>query len=221
MHRVERPVDRDGKTQLRRTTTGSLHPEVESSDNTHTDGAIADQTCGGQPCSPRPCCCRPRRRLPPQQPALPDAGRRSTVERTPEAVVLTFDESTITLGAQIVVSGPSGPVQSGSPSVVDNSVWQVLAAGAPAGSYTVACRVTSEDLHPITGSFRFTAQAAGGGQAPLPSGPPVSAQQSAGPLARRPLLLAVAIAIIAGVGALRWCRTRRTQAQPRLRSGPD
>jgi methionine-rich copper-binding protein CopC len=67
------------------------------------------------------------------------------------------------MGAQVVITGPSGPVQTGSPIVVDNSAWQPLAADAPPGNYEVAWRVTSGDGHPITSTFRFTAEAAGAG----------------------------------------------------------
>src|SRR5215211_4774900 len=99
-----------------------------------------------------------------------------TVPRTPEAVVLVFDKPALAIGAQVVVTGPSGPVQTGSPIVVDNSARQPLAADAPAGDYTVAWRVTSADGHPITGTFRFTAEAAGGGQVPPEPGPPPANQ---------------------------------------------
>jgi hypothetical protein len=37
-------------------------------------------------------------------------------------------------------------------------VSQPLSATAPAGDYTVAYRVTSDDGHPITGSFTFHAR---------------------------------------------------------------
>lgn len=95
-----------------------------------------------------------------------------TVPRTPEAVLLVFDKSALAMGAQVVVTGPSGPVQAGSPIVIDNSARQPLAADAPAGDYTVAWRMTSADGHPVTGTFRFTAEAAGGGQVPTEASPP-------------------------------------------------
>ena len=94
------------------------------------------------------------------------ADGEETVPRTPEAVVLVFDKSAIATGAQVVITGPSGPVQTGSPIVVDNSARQPLAADAPPGNYEVAWRVTSGDGPPITGTFRFTAEAAGAGQVP-------------------------------------------------------
>jgi copper resistance protein C len=88
--------------------------------------------------------------------------------------VLTFDEPAIAMGTQIVITGPSGPAQAGAPRLVDNTVTQELQAGAPAGDYTVAWRVTSADGHPISGTFAFTATDAGAGT-PAPSEPPSDA----------------------------------------------
>jgi copper resistance protein C len=132
-----------------------------------------------------------------------------TVPRTPEAVVLVFDKSAIAMGAQVVVTGPSGPVQTGSPTVVSNSAQQPLAADAPAGDYTVAWRVTSDDGHPITGTFRFTAEAAGGGQVPLESSPPPSTGQNGGASVPTRLMLIGAVVAAAGIGTLLWRRMRR------------
>jgi copper resistance protein C len=135
---------------------------------------------------------------------------RETVQRTPEAVVLVFDESAITMGAQVVVSGPSGQVQSGSPKVEGNSVQQPLVANAPAGDYTVTWRITSADGHPATGTFHFTAQSAGGGQAaPEPGSPP--ANQRGSGIAVNGLVLIAALVLAVGAGALLWRRARRTR----------
>ena len=134
-----------------------------------------------------------------------------TVPRTPEAVVLVFDKPALAIGAQVVVTGPSGPVQTGSPIVVDNSARQPLAADAPAGDYTVAWRITSADGHPVTGTFRFTAEAAGGGQVPPESSPPPTTDQSGGASARSGLVVLVALVLAVGVGALLW---RRMHARP-------
>ena len=134
-----------------------------------------------------------------------------TVPRTPEAVVLVFDKPALAIGAQVVVTGPSGPVQTGSPIVVDNSARQPLAADAPAGDYTVAWRITSADGHPVTGTFRFTAEAAGRRQVPPESSSPPTTDQSGGALARSGLVLLVALVLAVGVGALLW---RRMRARP-------
>ena len=89
---------------------------------------------------------------------------QQTVSRTPAVVVLTFDESLLAMGTQVVVTGPQGPVQAGGPDVVETTVSQNL-QGGPAGLYTVAWRVIAADGHPISGTFKFTAAAAGDGAA--------------------------------------------------------
>jgi copper resistance protein C len=137
-----------------------------------------------------------------------------TVPRTPEAVVLVFDDSAIAMGAQVVVTGPSGPVQTGSPTVVDNSARQPLAAGAPAGIYAVAWRVTSADGHPITGTFEFTAREAGGGQAPQEANPPQAPNPAGGALARGGPLVVTALVLAAGTGVFLSRKRRRTPHEP-------
>jgi hypothetical protein len=103
--------------------------------------------------------------------------RRGSVARTPASVTLTFDEPALAMGTLVVVTGPTGDVQVGAPRLVDNTVTQDLRGGAPAGRYTVSWRVTSDDGHPISGTFAFTSRAAGTGTAsavPTPSPTPVS-----------------------------------------------
>jgi copper resistance protein C len=90
------------------------------------------------------------------------------VQSPPQAVVLTFDVSVIVTGTQVVVTGPSGQVQQGEPRLAENTVSQDLQPGAPAGTYTVAWRVTSADGHPVSGTFSFTAKPAA---TQLPTGP--------------------------------------------------
>ena len=134
-----------------------------------------------------------------------------TVPRTPEVVVLVFDESALAMGAQIVVTGPSGPVQTGAPTVSGQSVRQALAADSPAGNYSITWRVTSEDGHPVTGTLHFTAQAAGGGQAPQESAPPAATNNSGGASVQTKLVLIAALVAAAGIGALLWRSLRRKQ----------
>ena len=138
----------------------------------------------------------------------PTDGER--VARTPSSVVLTFDEPAIALGTKLVVTGPEGPAQIGTPRLVDKTVTQDLQPGAPAGAYTVDWRVTSADGHPISGSFTFTAKAAG-----VPSTAPSFAPQPStaptAPTARGSAalwLVAGAVIVLAAgllaVGRRRW-----------------
>ena len=85
---------------------------------------------------------------------------QETVPSPPPAVVLTFADSVVATGTQVVVTGPSGPIQQGQPRLAENTVSQDLQPGAPAGTYTVAWQVTSGDGHPVSGTFSFTAKAA-------------------------------------------------------------
>ncbi|KQY47983.1 hypothetical protein ASD18_12215 [Cellulomonas sp. Root137] len=65
------------------------------------------------------------------------------------------------LGTELVITNPAGAVVSTEPAqLVDVSVTQPLSGDLPAGLYTVQWRVTSEDAHPIEGTFTFTAVAA-------------------------------------------------------------
>lgn len=131
------------------------------------------------------------------------------VARTPSSVVLTFDEPAIALGTKLVVTGPEGPAQIGTPRLVDKTVTQDLQPGAPAGAYTVDWRVTSADGHPISGSFTFTAEAAAAG---VPStAPSLAPQPPTSPTARGSSalwLVAGAVIILAAglvaVGRRRW-----------------
>ncbi len=70
---------------------------------------------------------------------------------------MRFSEPPLSIGTQVVVTGPSGPVQQGTPTVAGNVVSQAISASAPAGDYTVSYRVASDDGHPVTGTFSFHA----------------------------------------------------------------
>ena len=79
------------------------------------------------------------------------------VARLPGAVELTFSDEPVALGAQVLVKGPSGNVESGAPVIDGRTVRQAIDPSAPAGDYTVTYRVTAADGHPATGTFGFFA----------------------------------------------------------------
>jgi len=138
------------------------------------------------------------------------------VARPPSSVVLTFDEPAIALGTKLVITGPEGPVQIGKPSLVDNTVTQDLQPGSPAGAYTVDWRVTSADGHPISGSFTFTAVAAGG-PSTAPSLAPQPSPAPTAPTARGSSglwLVAAAILVVAS-GLIAIGRRRRLSSGDR------
>lgn len=83
----------------------------------------------------------------------------ATVAQTPSQVVITFTDPALSIGTQVVVTGPAGPVGVPAPRLVDNTVVQDLPGSSPAGHYSVSWRVTSADGHPVSGEFSFTSHA--------------------------------------------------------------
>ncbi|MDN5790280.1 MAG: copper resistance protein CopC [Micrococcales bacterium] len=81
----------------------------------------------------------------------------TTVAQLPQEVILTFSDTPIEVGTQIIVTSPSGNVANGAPTIDGPQVVQQLLPQAPAGDYTVTYRVTSQDGHPISGTFGFHA----------------------------------------------------------------
>ena len=144
-------------------------------------------------------------------------------QRTPGEIVLTFDEPAIAMGTQIVVTGPSGPVQSGAPRLVDTTVTQPLQRGAPAGRYRVEWRVTSADGHPVTGTFGFVSAEPGVGTPPDPSGSavpvdPVGAPAAGSGTSGLPVVIAVVgLIVAAAIGSAVLIGVRRTRARSRSR----
>ena len=80
-----------------------------------------------------------------------------TVATLPAEVTLTFSDAPMALGLQVLVTGPSGNMADGAAQINERTVTQRLLPAAPAGDYTVTYRVTSNDGHPIAGSFGFHA----------------------------------------------------------------
>ncbi len=102
----------------------------------------------------------------------------ATVATPPEKVSVTFNKNPLGIGPQFSVKDAAGSEWAeGAAEIVDNTAFQKLKAGAPAGAYTVAWRVVSSDSHPIEGTFGFTATAAAAGAAPTaaPTAGPTSA----------------------------------------------
>ena len=140
-----------------------------------------------------------------------------TVQSAPQAVVLTFDEPANAMGTQVVVTGPSGQVQQGQPRLVDKTITEDLRPRAPAGTYTVAWRVTSADGHPVSGTFSFSAKTTAATQ--LPTTPQTS--PPATPTTTQPTLLPAwlklvigAVAIIFGVTVARRASRRGKTDRP-------
>ena len=134
----------------------------------------------------------------------------ATLATPPSQVVLTFEEPPVALGAQVVVTGPGGPVSSGAPRLDGDDVVQDVQPQAPAGRYTIEWRVTSDDGHPVSGTLAFTATAAAAGastsaDATTPAATPAPAEAPR----REPLIPSwawIAAGVIAIIAAIRTNR---------------
>ncbi|WP_238695514.1 copper resistance CopC family protein [Ornithinimicrobium flavum] len=74
----------------------------------------------------------------------------------PAQVTLTFSGQIAQVGATVVVTDGSGAsVVAGEPVAEGTEVVQPLAADLAPGAYEVVWRVTSQDGHPISGTFGF------------------------------------------------------------------
>lgn len=138
------------------------------------------------------------------------------VPTVPQTVTLRFDEAALAIGTKIVVTGPAGEVQVGSATVADKTVTERLQPGAPAGRYTVDWRVTSVDGHPVSGTFAFTATAAGVGQAATSSAvstPASSRVSTAGSSVPWFLVAASTLLVVLVGGAVLWSRRRSAAAR--------
>lgn len=100
----------------------------------------------------------------------------ATLAQTPSQIVLTFTDPALSIGTQMIVTGPAGPVTVPKARLVDNTVVQDLPGSSPAGHYTVLWRVTSADGHPVSGQISFTSHAPGAaGASSAPSAPAATA----------------------------------------------
>ena len=146
----------------------------------------------------------------------PRAG--AVVEGPPAAVRLTFDEAVGT-PAFIAVTGPQGRVDTGATRVAGAVVSVALEKSLPAGRYSVAFRVVSDDGHPVESSYTFQVKAAASVSSPAPSASaaPVPAAAAASAEAANGqnhsshwLMGAAGVAmVLAGAGALVWERRHR------------
>lgn len=94
-----------------------------------------------------------------------DPADGSTVATAPERVTLTFDEGVSPSFAAMTVVGSDGSQWARSEPVVSGRDLAVeVGELGPAGTYTVAYRVTSADGHPVSGTMSFTTTQDGGGQ---------------------------------------------------------
>lgn len=97
-----------------------------------------------------------------------DPADGAALDVAPAAIVLTFSSPVLEIGTGLQITAPDGTVMPLGPAVVDGpTVTQPLPEARPAGAYLVSWRAVSQDGHPVTGAFAFTAAT---GVAPAPTG---------------------------------------------------
>jgi methionine-rich copper-binding protein CopC len=129
----------------------------------------------------------------------------------PTEIVLTFDEPPQQLGSAVQVTGPSGVVSQGTPTLSGTEIHQALSPTLPNGAYQVAWRVVSDDGHPVAGTFAFTIRAATTPTSATPTGPTTGTPDSATPAAATTQeasnpwpWMVVAVALLALIGLSIW-----------------
>ena len=141
----------------------------------------------------------------------------AVVNTLPDTVELAFAEAPLAVGTQIVVTGPTGNVSEGSPTIEGSVVRQKIAASAPGGDYTVTYRVTSDDGHPVSGTFSFPAMVGldGSTATAMPSvhvrQADPAAEASSSSVFVPVLLTIVGTCVLLGVGGFLLLRTRPTK----------
>ncbi|WP_327098907.1 copper resistance protein CopC [Nocardia vinacea] len=99
-----------------------------------------------------------------------DPADGARIDTAPPQVTLTFNEAIQESFTALTVTGPDGkPYTRSEPRAEGRNLSVNLDGLGPAGQYTVAFRVVSDDGHPIQGSYTFELTRA------TPSAPPTSA----------------------------------------------
>ena len=88
-------------------------------------------------------------------------GKGATVT-SPAQIRLMFGDP-VRFTRVVVEDAKGGHHESGKAQAVDNHVTQAVAGPLTAGVYTVGWRVVAPDGHPVTGEYKFTVKAGGGG----------------------------------------------------------
>jgi methionine-rich copper-binding protein CopC len=129
----------------------------------------------------------------------------TVLDEAPEQASVTFNEPLQDSFAALTVTGPDGAQwQQGGP-VIDGSTISVpLKPLTLPGDYTVAYRVISADSHPVTGTLRFTLDAAVAQNATTPAPATTAASSTAAPepepgIGAWPFVAAAVVLVAGGV----------------------
>ncbi|MUN35783.1 copper resistance CopC family protein [Actinomadura litoris] len=125
----------------------------------------------------------------------------------PSKIVLTYADPVMV--PQIVLTDGAGTRHAaGKAEAVDNTVTVPVTESLPGGRYTVGWRVVASDGHPVTGTFRFTVQGAGGGVSAAGVATPEPEDGSGGSFGWLWIGLGALLVALAGGGVV-WARRAR------------
>lgn len=149
---------------------------------------------------------------------------------SPELVQLKFAEPVVTTGTQVEVKNAAQQVASSDLAITGNVVSVRLTPPATAGTYQVIWRITSDDGHPVSGTFSFRATAAAASSSPASSSATTSSGASSSststpvPTQRVPtnktnnepgwIIAGVAVAVAAIAAGVVVSRRRLTDDEP-------
>ncbi|MGC0366832.1 methionine-rich copper-binding protein CopC [Rhodococcus sp. 27YEA15] len=126
-------------------------------------------------------------------------GNDASVATGPDQVSVTFNEALQEQFAALTVTGPDGNLWTKSdPAVQGATVSADLGELGPAGTYTIAYRVTSADGHPVSGTIAFTLTEAGNGT----PGASAAAATGESDSSSIPVLPFIAVGVVVFGGAL-------------------
>ncbi len=124
----------------------------------------------------------------------------SSVDAGPDTASVTFNEAVQEQFASLTVVGPDGNLWSeGDPRVEGPTVTVDLRELGPAGTYTIAYRVTSADGHPVSGTQTFELTTAGAGT-PGPAANASASSESGGGIPLWPFLVAAGVVFVGALG---------------------
>jgi copper resistance protein C len=110
-----------------------------------------------------------------------DPANGARVDTGPAKVTLSYNLPVQNVSSTLAVVGPDGlHYESGPSTVSGDTVSAPVGALGPAGTYTVAYRIVSDDGHPVSGETTFTLTRPGGGHGVPAAQSPAAATGGAG-----------------------------------------
>lgn len=109
-----------------------------------------------------------------------DPAQNASIAAPPQQISLTFNEAVTVPANPVTITGPDGTTwTAGTPSIAGAVVTVPVTPAGPAGAYTLAYQVVSDDGDDVRGSVQFTLTAAV--TAPTTAPPPTTETTEAPP----------------------------------------